>query len=323
MHRNDTFSGLQRRTFLMSALAAAAAVPVLRSVPTRAEQTALAVKEIAPGVFVHQGRYEEQSAENRGDIANASFVIGQDAVAVIDTLGSYQLGVGLRAAVRSVTDRPIRYVINTHMHPDHVFGNAAFKDDAPAFVGHHKLERALAMRAESYLATNRDLIGEAAFAGSEIVLPTIAVEDQTTIDLGGRSLVCEAQRTAHTDNDLIVTDTATDTLFMGDLLFSRHIPTIDGSIKGWLALLDDMANRKAARVVPGHGPHAMAFPEALAPERQYLETVADDVRRLIRENKTLSEASKLAGLSERPNWELFDTYHVRNVTTAFTELEWE
>lgn len=318
----DTPPGLRRRTLLMSALASAV-LPMVRPVPAWAAETGLAVKEIAPGVFVHQGRYEEQSAENRGDIANASFVVGQDAVAVIDTLGSYQLGAELRAAVRSITDRPIRYVINTHMHPDHVFGNAAFKDDAPAFVGHHKLERALAMRAESYLATNRDLIGEAAFAGSEIVLPTVSVEDRKTIDLGGRSLVCEAQRTAHTDNDLIVTDTATDTLFMGDLLFSVHIPTIDGSIKGWLALLDDMASRKAARVVPGHGPHAMVFPEALAPERQYLATVADDVRRLIRENKTLSEASKLAGLSERPNWDLFDTYHVRNVTTAFTELEWE
>lgn len=316
-----SLSSMRRRTFLATSLASAA-LPLLPAGPARAAPP-LAVKEVAPGVFVHQGLYEEQSPQNRGDIANAGFVVGQDAVAVIDTLGSYKVGAELRAAVRAVTDRPIRYVINTHMHPDHVLGNAAFKDDAPAFVGHHKLERALAMRAETYLASNRRMLGDDAFEGTEIVLPTSSVADRTTIDLGGRSLVCEAQKTAHTDNDLMVTDTATDTLFMGDLLFSVHIPTIDGSIKGWLALIDEVATRKAARVVPGHGPHAMAFPDALAPQRHYLTTVADDVRKLIQDNKTLSEAGKTAGLSERPKWELFDTYHVRNVTTAFTELEWE
>ncbi|WP_072397344.1 quinoprotein relay system zinc metallohydrolase 2 [Hyphomicrobium sp. CS1GBMeth3] len=318
---NARIAALQRRTFLAAALASVVA-PALR--PVRAwASSELAVTEIAPGVFVHQGLYEEQSPKNRGDIANAGFIVGREAVAVIDTLGSFKVGQELRAAIRRHTDKPIRYVINTHMHPDHVLGNAAFKEDQPAFVGHFKLERALAMRSESYLATNRTLLGDEAFAGTEIVLPTVSVQDRQTIDLGGRSLVLEAQKTAHTDNDLIVTDTTTDTLFMGDLLFSVHVPTIDGSITGWLALLDKIAARKAARVVPGHGPHAMPFPDALAPQKRYLATVADDVRKLIRDNKTLSEASKTAGLSERGNWQLFDSYHVRNVTTAFAELEWE
>lgn len=315
---------LQRRAFLATLLASAAA-SYWRPVAARAATPApaLAVVEVAPGVFVHQGLYEEQSPGNRGDIANAGFIVGRDAVAVIDTLGSFKVGQEFQAAIRSVTDKPIRYVINTHMHPDHVLGNAAFKADGTAFVGHHKLERGLAMRAESYLGTNRTLLGDEAFEGTEIVLPTLAVHDRTTIDLGGRILVCEAQRTAHTDNDLIVTDMETDTLFMGDLLFSVQVPTIDGSIRGWLQLLDEIAARKAQRVVPGHGPHAMAFPEALAPLKRYLSTVADDVRQLILDNKTLSDATKTAGFSERANWELFESYHVRNVTTAFAELEWE
>ena len=312
---------ISRQDLLRAALALAAP-PLLRYVPAHAADR-LETSEIAPGVFVHHGRYEIQSPENRGDMANASFVVGSEAVAVIDTLGSAVLGRELRDAIRAVTDKPVRYVINTHMHPDHVFGNAAFKEDAPAFVGHHKLARGLASRADRYLAINKQMLGEEAFQGIEIVLPTVAVEDSLTLDLGGRSLVCETQRTAHTDNDLTITDTATDTLFLGDLLFSVHVPTLDGSIKGWLTLLDELSRRQAARVVPGHGPHAMELPEALEPEQHYLAAIAADVRKLIKDGKTLEDATKIAGFSERDAWKLFDQYHVRNVTAAFAELEWE
>ena len=312
---------LSRQSFLRTALALAAS-PLLRYVPAEAAE-GLEASEVAPGIFVHQGRYELQSPQNRGDMANASFVVGTDAVAVIDTLGSAVAGRELRSAIRAVTGKPIRYVINTHMHPDHVFGNAAFKEDNPAFVGHYKLARGLGSRAERYLAINKQMLGEEAFAGIEIIVPTLAVETTKTLDLGGRSLVLETQRTAHTDNDLTVTDTATDTLFLGDLLFSVHVPTLDGSITGWLALLDELGRRKAARVVPGHGPHAMALPEALQPEQRYLAAIAADVRQLIKDGRTLEEAIRTAGFSERDSWKLFDQYHVRNVSAAFAELEWE
>ena len=313
---------LSRANFIKGALALAAS-PLLRYAPAHAADKAVNVMEVAPGVFVHQGRYELQSPENRGDMANAGFVVGGESVAVIDTSGSAVMGGELREAIRAASAKPIRYVINTHMHPDHVLGNAAFKEDAPAFAGHYKLARALGTRAESYLAANKRMLGEEAFAGSEIVLPTLAVKEATTLDLGGRTLLLEPQATAHTDNDLIVTDTKTGTLFLGDLLFSVHVPTIDGSIKGWLALLDTLGRRKAPLVVPGHGPKTMELPEALESEQRYLAAIAADVRRMIEEGKTLDEATKTAGFSERDAWKLFDQYHVRNVTAAYAELEWE
>ena len=312
---------ISRQTFLRVALALASS-PLLRYLPAQADDR-LEVTEIAPGIFVHQGRYELQSPENRGDMANASFVVGSEAVAVIDTLGSAVAGRDLRTAVRAATDKPIRYVINTHMHPDHVFGNAAFKEDKPTFVGHFKLARGLGSRAERYLAINKQMLGADAFEGIEIILPSVGVEERLDLDLGGRTLALEAQRTAHTDNDLTVTDMATGTLFLGDLLFSVHVPTLDGSIAGWLALLDELSRKEAARVVPGHGPHAMAMQEGLSPEQRYLGAIAADVRQLIKEGKTLEDATKTAGFSEREAWKLFDHYHVRNVTAAFAELEWE
>jgi quinoprotein relay system zinc metallohydrolase 2 len=311
---------ISRKTFLEAALALAA-TPLLRYAPAYAD--AAPVSEVAPGVYVHQGRYEVQSPENRGDMSNASFVVGSDGVAVIDTSGSAVMGEDLRDAIRAVTNKPIKYVINTHMHPDHVFGNAAFKQDDPTYVGHYKLARALGTRADSYITASKEMMGEKVFEGSEIILPTVGVKEPTTLDLGDRTLLLEPMPTAHTDNDLIITDSKTNTLFLGDLLFSVHIPTLDGSIKGWLALIDRLGQRKAARVVPGHGPKTMQLPEALTDEQRYLATVAADVRRLIAEGKTLSEATKTAGFSEKDAWKLFDQYHVRNVTAAFAELEWE
>jgi quinoprotein relay system zinc metallohydrolase 2 len=296
-------------------------LPVIRA--AAAEPGAFATAEIAPGVHVHQGRYELSSPENRGDIANCAFIVGDESVAVIDTGGSALVGRDLRAAVRKVTDKPVRYVVNTHMHPDHVLGNVAFEDDKPQFVGHAKLARGLAARTDRYMLMNKEAVGEAAFADSKIIPPTLAVQDRLELDLGNRTLVLEAQKTAHTDNDLVVTDKTTDTLILGDLLFSVHIPTLDGSIRGWLAVLDKLSAIPAARVVPGHGPASMDWPAAAEPVKRYLNLVASDVRRMIQEGKTLAEASKTAAQSERDKWQLFDEFNARNVSAAFAELEWE
>src|SRR3954453_23388308 len=153
----------------VSALAVAV---VLGTTAGRAETAALPVTEIASGIFVHNGVHEEATAANEDAIANIGFIIGDQAVAVIDPGGSFVEGSALRAAIRAQTDRPIRYVILTHVHPDHIFGAAAFRNDNADLVGHAKLPGALAQRGEYYLRRLRDTLGEEA-KGTEIALPTL------------------------------------------------------------------------------------------------------------------------------------------------------
>ncbi len=279
--------------------------------------------KIANDVFGFGGAHELMTEANAGAISNLGVIVGANAVAVIDSGGSLVEARALIAAIAKVTDKPVRYAINTHMHPDHIFGNAAFRDLGATIVGHHNLPRALATRGEFYLQSFRGQMGDRLMKGVEIVPPALLVDERLEIDLGSRTLQLRAWKPAHTDNDVTVFDTATRTLFGGDLVFLGHLPTVDGSLLGWLRQMDELAAINAARVVPGHGPVTAAWPAALNAERRYLELLARDIRKSIADGQPLSEAVKTAAASESRNWELFEEYNERNATAAFAELEWE
>jgi quinoprotein relay system zinc metallohydrolase 2 len=307
---------LIRRMFL---LAAAAAGPALAA--------PLHVEQVAPGVYVHIGQHKDFEDAYDGDIANIGFVIGLDAVAVIDTGGSYAVGTALKEALRAITRLPVRYVINTHGHPDHVFGNAAFADAnaagaAPQFIGHATLPEALALRSDAYVRNLKKQLGAGA-ENSRLLAPTRTVRDRLTLDLGGRKLELAAWPKAHTNNDVTVFDLATRTLWTGDLLFIQRTPSIDGDIEGWLSAMDRLAELRAAAAIPGHGPVTHDMKGALASQRRYLATLLRDVRTGIRQGAGMPATMASAAASERTRWRLFDTVNRRNVNFIYPILEWE
>lgn len=282
----------------------------------------LPIKKVAEGVYVHLGVNELPDKKNHGEIANISFIIGNNCVAVVDSGGNPNQGRQLKSAITKITSTPICYVINTHVHPDHIFGNIAFKQPGVKFVGHHKLARAMQMRGPYYVDKANEQL-DVKLSQQDIILPDTKVNKQMTLDLGDRELILTAHPTAHTDNDLSILDKKTGTLWLSDLLFIGHIPVIDGSIKGWIKELEKLEKNNYKIVIPGHGPVVRDWPQALQPELNYLYTLLREIREKIKQGKYLENAVETVGLSEKNNWLLFDQFHKKNITSAFAELEWE
>ena len=312
---------MRRLLHLAWLLAAAAAAPVAAA--------PLHVDEVAPGVYVHIGQHKDFEDGYDGDIANIGFVIGSDAVAVIDTGGSYAVGMALKEALRAITPLPIRYVINTHGHPDHVFGNAAFihgdstsTDAPPRLIGHAMLPQMLAVRRDGYLRNLKKQLGAGADK-STLLAPDETVQDHLTLDLGHRKLELAAWPSAHTNNDLTVVDAATGTLWTGDLLFIERAPAIDGDIRGWLAAIDALKKTPAVTTIPGHGPVTRDKNRALTRQRDYLATLLHDVRTSIRNGTDMTTTMATAAATERARWQLFDVVNRRNVNFIYPTLEWE
>jgi hypothetical protein len=149
------------------------------------------------------------------------------------------------------------------------------------------------------------------------------VQDHTEIDLGGRTLTLKAHSLAHTDCDLTVLDRNTSILWASDLLFVKRVPSLDGSLRGWLKELAALKSVPARRAVPGHGPTSVDWPSGAKDLERYLGTLLRETKEAIAKGMDLEAAVGTVAQSERSRWTLFDDYNGHNVTQAFKELEWE
>lgn len=306
-------------------IVAGSLVALYASLPSHAQPKPLDVSQPAPGVFVHLGALEEWQPRNAGDVANLGFIVGSRCVAVIDTGGTPQVGERLLAAVRRATPLPVCYVINTHAHPDHVLGNVAFNGLTPepaVFVGSARLGASLAVRERHMLnALQRDF--GLTLGRDSIVRPGLVVDKQLELDLGDRQIQLDAWPTAHTDHDLTVYDRKTRTLFLSDLLFASHLPVLDGKLRGWLGVMESLKSFDAALVVPGHGATSTDWPAAMDPQWRYLQGLLDKTKAAIAAKMTIREAVDSIAPPSGDAWRLTESFHRRNVTAAYAELEWE
>ena len=202
--------------------------------------------EVAPGVYVHKGAQAEPGPGNGGDTANIGFVIGDDAIAVIDAGGSDAVAGALLAGIRARSDLPVRWLVLTHMHPDHVMGAGMIAGQGAGVVAHPALAAGLAARYAHYHAAYARDIGPG-WQAAEVPPEISPAPDE--IDLGNRVLELRRHATGHTSNDLSVYDRRTGTWFLGDLVFLGHMPSIDGDLRGWQGAIAAAGERPADRPI--------------------------------------------------------------------------
>lgn len=210
-------------------------------------------RNVAPGVFVR--RHEELNL-------NCGLVVGDDRAMVIDTRSYHEHGLELLAAVREITDLEL-VVVNTHAHYDHCFGNSAFRDSqiyAHAGAVDDLIRTGEVQRAHIVAhmrATDREEVAQMIEA-TEIVLPFYVIEEDTAIDLGGRTAELLWAGRAHTDHDLAVAVPDAQVVFAGDLVEEGADPMMEDAFpQEWAATLRTLQAKPAAELsdawVPGHG----------------------------------------------------------------------
>ncbi len=210
-------------------------------------------RQIADDVWLLEGSTDNFDKANGGNIVNTGFIVTEAGVVVIDSGPSRRYGEAMRAAIASVTDRPVIKLLLTHHHPDHVLGNQAFADvPIAALAGTTDLlrEQGNAMAENMYR-----LVGDW-MRGTEVVLPSETLAPGT-LEIGGRSLRLLSLR-GHTGADLAILDERSGVLFAGDILFYQRALTTPNSpgLDVWLEDLDTLEALPWKRLVAGHGPVA-------------------------------------------------------------------
>jgi quinoprotein relay system zinc metallohydrolase 1 len=224
----------------------------------------LAPVERAPGVWMIEGAREVFSRQNGGAIVNIALLETPKGAVVIDTGSTGGMGVAIRAFADQRLGG-VAMVLNTHHHPDHWFGNAAFEDcpllaPAPAIA-------ACTQYGGDFAASLYAILGS--WMSGTRPLPARQPTAEGPLEVGGRKLVLR-QMAGHTLADLVVIDQATGTLIASDMLFLDRAPSLpDADYDRWLAGLDQLARLSPSGTIPGHGPFHRDG-AALAQTRAYL-----------------------------------------------------
>ncbi|HEY4231277.1 MAG TPA: MBL fold metallo-hydrolase [Thermoanaerobaculia bacterium] len=256
-----------------AALRAAGTPPGTKS-PAPVNADGFDLTEVRPGVFAAIARPGDDST-----IGNAGFVVGSDAVLVVDSFATPAAAEKLLARIRKTTPRPIRWLIDTHHHLDHWGGNSVFAQTGATVVAQENARAGMQARAAA-----QDH-GDRAKHPAALVLPTVTYRDAMSIWLGDRR-VDVFTKLGHTNGDSLVSVPDADVLFGGDLLQKSTVPNLaDARIDAWIRTLDELAPRfPTATIVPGHG--GVARPLDLRGLRDFLVTVRLAVARGLQEGKS-------------------------------------
>ena len=280
--------------------------------------------ELTPGVWFAQGEAALGSSANRNFISNAGFVVTDDGVVVVDALGSPTLARELLAEIRRVTDQPVRYVVVTHYHADHIYGLQVFKDAGATVLAHREgREYLVSDTAQRRLEASRTDLAPWIDAQTRLVTADRWLDEaETRLRVGSFDIVIRAVGPAHTAEDVVVWVPRLGVLFAGDLFFRGRIPFVgQADSRRWIASLERLIDDQPKLVVPGHGPASTDPVADLALTRDYLVHLRRTMGEAARNLEPFEEAYAKADWSRFEGMPLFRAANRMNAYNTYLLME--
>ena len=280
------------------------------------------VQQISEHCYYVQGK-PGIATDNAGFISNSGFVVTQEGVVIIDSLGSPSLAWKLLQEIRKITDKPIVKVIVTHYHADHIYGLQVFKKlGAKIIAPRGSYEYINSAAAYDRLEERRFSLEPWVNENTYIVKPDELIENQLTFMLGGITFQLNYLGSAHSSGDLTVYIEQDKTLFSGDIIFEGRIPFVgDADTKTWLQTLKKFESENLNTLVPGHGGVALKPTEAINYNKEYLEFLRTTMGNAVNDMQEFSEAYAETDWSKYKNYPAFDAANRRNAYQVFLSLE--
>jgi glyoxylase-like metal-dependent hydrolase (beta-lactamase superfamily II) len=271
------------------------------------------------------------SRDNEGHTSNAGFVVTPQGVVVFDALGTPSLGWDLLQQMRKITDQPIRYIVVSHYHADHIYGLQAFKDHSPGMIiaqerasEYRENEETADERANQRLDQRRQALFPWVDRNTRVVAPDITFRQRMVLNLGGRRFVLTYAGPAHSASDMMMMVEPDGVLFAGDIVQNGRIPFMnsdDVDTANWLRALDEVATLDPKFIIPGHGRPSTAAKQAIAFTRDYIEYARGAMGKAVKDWADFDAAYEQTDWSKYRSLPAFGANNRGNAYRIFLEME--
>lgn len=279
---------------------------------------------VAANTWVIHGPIGYPSPENQGFMNNPAFVVTAEGVVVIDPGSSLQSGEMVMRQIRTVTDKPVIALLNTHVHGDHWLGNHAFRNADPEvpIYGHPKMLERVAQGAGLQWVDLMLRASEGATAGTDVRGPNIAIGHGESLTFGGVEFKFHHPGPSHTDNDLMIEIPSEKVLFLADNVCNERIVRMDdGTFRGSVAVADYALTIPVEVYVPGHGQtNGAGF---VRDYRDYMKELYGHVKTLYDEGMSDYEMKPIIKekLARFDDWTGFEDELGKHISLAVLEAE--
>jgi glyoxylase-like metal-dependent hydrolase (beta-lactamase superfamily II) len=282
------------------------------------------VKKVSEHVYYVEG-IAGIATDNEGFISNAGFIITDEGVVVFDSLGTPSLAKKLVDKIREVTKQPIKKVVVSHFHADHIYGLQVFEELGAEIIAPYGAQKYINSEAAKERLEERQFsLDPWVNENTRLVLPDITVEKSTQFTLGNLTFTINFMGKAHSDGDLTLLVEPDKVLFSGDIIFQERIPFLGSSdSKKWLATLTKLETEGITALIPGHGPASDDPESAISLTRRYLAHMREVMGTGIEELTPFDEVYAAADWSEFKDLPAFDSGNRINAYQVYLSMEAE